>query len=109
MTTSMRTCVMLFILIATLISNNVYSLPPINFTDTVLTNRMIEALNDALIGHEEQQLTPFQQLRQQLRRNPFNPQYFPEQRQQQQPYYQNQLPEQQQQNYQNQLPEQQHS
>ncbi|CAF3709155.1 unnamed protein product, partial [Rotaria sordida] len=54
---------MLFIVIVIFASIGVNSLPPINFTDTVLTNRMIEALSEALVAHDEPRLTPFYQLR----------------------------------------------
>ncbi|CAF4864832.1 unnamed protein product, partial [Rotaria sp. Silwood2] len=42
--------VMLFIVIVIFAIIGVNSLPPINFTDTVLTNRMIEALSEALVA-----------------------------------------------------------
>ncbi|CAF0883415.1 unnamed protein product [Adineta ricciae] len=102
--------------IVLLLNENLHALPPINFTDTILTNRMIEALNEALLARDGQELSPFQQLRQQLyhqqqaaeQQNQHHiyqpqpqlyPQAYPEQQQQQQnqQFYPQYLSEQQQQ------------
>ncbi|CAF4407298.1 unnamed protein product, partial [Rotaria sordida] len=57
---------------------------------------MIEALSEALVAHDEPRLTPFYQLRQQLKQQQqlYRP-HFPEQQQQQ--FYQPPFSEQQQQ------------
>ncbi|CAF3929375.1 unnamed protein product [Rotaria sordida] len=43
------------LLVAALVSNDVYSLPAINFTDTELSNQMIKTLSEALLAQGEQQ------------------------------------------------------
>ncbi|CAF3379508.1 unnamed protein product [Rotaria socialis] len=51
----MQAFVMLFLVVATLVSNVVYSLPAVNFTDTALSNQMIKTLSEALLNQGEQQ------------------------------------------------------
>ncbi|CAF3980761.1 unnamed protein product, partial [Rotaria sp. Silwood2] len=90
---------MLFIVIVIFAIIGVNSLPPINFTDTVLTNRMIEALSEALVAHDEPRLTPFYQLRQHLKQQQSKQQQSKQQQSKEQQLYQPQLPEQQQQQF----------
>ena len=54
----MQAFVMLFLVIAALVSNGVYSLPAINFTDIELSNEMIKQLSEALLAQGEQQQQP---------------------------------------------------
>lgn len=51
----MQAFVMLFLMFATLISNCVYSLPAVNFTDAALSNQKIKMLSEALLAQDEQQ------------------------------------------------------
>ncbi|CAF4378284.1 unnamed protein product [Rotaria socialis] len=82
----------------------VNSLPSINFTDTILSNRMIEALNDILVAKDGYQVRPFDQLRQQLKQQASN---IPQLGEPQEKFYVSQFPDEQQQFYQPQLSEQQ--
>ena len=61
----MRNCIPIFTLFIIFLNEATHALPILNFTDNVLTNRMIEALNAALISQDRQQLlTSLQTLRQ---------------------------------------------
>ncbi|CAF3947809.1 unnamed protein product [Rotaria sp. Silwood2] len=51
----MQAFVMLFLVVAALMSNGVYSLPAINITDTKLSNQMTKTLSKALLTEGEQQ------------------------------------------------------
>jgi len=51
----MQAFVMLFLVVAALVSNGVYSLPAINFTDSAVPNEMIRTLSEALVAPTEQQ------------------------------------------------------
>jgi hypothetical protein len=51
----MQAFVMLFLVVAALVSNGVYSLPAINFTDSAVPNEMIRTLSEALAAPTEQQ------------------------------------------------------
>ncbi|CAF1109537.1 unnamed protein product [Adineta steineri] len=58
----MQAFVMLFLVIAALLSNCVYSLPAINFTDSAVPNEMIRTLSEALVARTEQQQQQEQQV-----------------------------------------------
>lgn len=51
----MQAFVMFFVVVATLVSNGVYSLPAINFTDTELPNQILKTLSEAPLAHLAQQ------------------------------------------------------
>jgi hypothetical protein len=57
----MQAFVMLFLVVAALMSNGVYSLPAINFTDSALPNQMIKTLSEALAAQNEQEQQQQQQ------------------------------------------------
>ncbi|CAF2772756.1 unnamed protein product [Rotaria sp. Silwood2] len=50
----MQAFVMLFLVVATLISNHVHSSPTIKFTDTVVSNQMAKTFSKALLVQDEQ-------------------------------------------------------
>ncbi len=51
----MQAFVMLFLVVAALVSHGVYSLPAINYTDSESPNQMIEKLSEALAAQDEEQ------------------------------------------------------
>jgi hypothetical protein len=52
----MQAFVMLVLVVVALVSNGIYSLPAINFTDSAVPNQMLQRLSEAPAQQQQQQL-----------------------------------------------------